>query len=449
MADNTNILPNDQNFVRAAGFESSTNAGRVVAGQIIEATGRVKVDMAGGSLGTVTDVSVVTANGFAGTVATSTTTPAITISTTINSPVLAGNGTAISAATTTGSGSTVVLSSSPTLTSPVLGAATATSINGLTITASTGTLTITNLKTLAVSNTLTFTGTDSSSVAFGTGGTVLYSASTIPLTVGSTTIASGATTRILYDNAGVLGEYTISGSGTVVAMAASPVFTAPTLGAALATSINGNTFTTGTYTLTGTAGKTLNFTNTLTLSGTDSTTMTFPSTSATVARTDAANTFTGVQTITNLTLPTNGQILLTNPSSGGNSTGPTTSSFNSGYSSTAIGDLMYLDSSATWQKADADASATTYNGLLGVALSVAASAAPVLVALPGSFIFATAWNLATVGAPIYMSATAGAITLTAPVTTDSATRIIGWVLASGNGTTKIFFNPSDDYITHT
>jgi len=47
--------------------------------------------------------------------------------------------------------------------------------NGLTVTTSTGTLTITNAKTLSVSNTLTFTGTDSSSVAFGAGGTVLYS----------------------------------------------------------------------------------------------------------------------------------------------------------------------------------------------------------------------------------------------------------------------------------
>jgi len=65
--------------------------------------------------GTVTSVSVVSTNGFAGTVATSTSTPAITIETTINSPVLAGNGTAISAATTTGTGSTVVLSASPTI----------------------------------------------------------------------------------------------------------------------------------------------------------------------------------------------------------------------------------------------------------------------------------------------------------------------------------------------
>jgi hypothetical protein len=51
-----------------------------------------------GGTGTVTSVSVVSANGFAGTVATATTTPAITLSTSITG-VLKGNGTAISAAT--------------------------------------------------------------------------------------------------------------------------------------------------------------------------------------------------------------------------------------------------------------------------------------------------------------------------------------------------------------
>ena len=47
--------------------------------------------------GTVTNLSVVSANGFAGTVATPTTTPAITLSTTVTG-VLKGNGTAMSAA---------------------------------------------------------------------------------------------------------------------------------------------------------------------------------------------------------------------------------------------------------------------------------------------------------------------------------------------------------------
>lgn len=50
------------------------------------------------SVGTVTSVSVVSANGFDGTVATATTTPAITIKTSITG-LLKGNGTAISAAT--------------------------------------------------------------------------------------------------------------------------------------------------------------------------------------------------------------------------------------------------------------------------------------------------------------------------------------------------------------
>jgi hypothetical protein len=48
--------------------------------------------------GTVSSVSVVSANGFAGSVANATTTPAITVSTSITG-VLKGNGTAISAAT--------------------------------------------------------------------------------------------------------------------------------------------------------------------------------------------------------------------------------------------------------------------------------------------------------------------------------------------------------------
>ena len=56
------------------------------------------VKVATSAAGTVTSASVVSANGFAGTVATATTTPAITVSTSITG-VLKGDGTAISAAT--------------------------------------------------------------------------------------------------------------------------------------------------------------------------------------------------------------------------------------------------------------------------------------------------------------------------------------------------------------
>ena len=60
----------------------------------------INLEVANPSSGTVTSVSVVSANGLAGTVATATTTPAITLSTTATG-VLSGNGTAISGSAVT------------------------------------------------------------------------------------------------------------------------------------------------------------------------------------------------------------------------------------------------------------------------------------------------------------------------------------------------------------
>ncbi len=129
--------------------------------------------------------------------------------------------TAISDETGTG---VIVFNNSPSLITPTLGAATATSINGLALTSSTGTLTIANSKTLTASNTLTFTGTDSSSVAFGAGGTVAYVAN--KLSVFAATTSS--------ELASVISDET--GSGALV-FASSPTLITPTLGAALATSV--------------------------------------------------------------------------------------------------------------------------------------------------------------------------------------------------------------------
>ena len=98
-------------------------------------------------------------------------------------------------------------------------------------------------------------------------------------------------------------SYSTSGSGSILALTNSPSFTTPSLGAATATTINKVVFTAPatSSTLTILNGKTLTANNSITLAGTDGTTITFPSTSATLARTDAANTFTGHQTIEGVT----------------------------------------------------------------------------------------------------------------------------------------------------
>lgn len=88
----------DQNHVTSVLLESSTTPGITITAKGDEVTGRLLVDSTGGATGTVTSVSVVTANGFSGSVANATTTPAITMSTTVIG-ILKGNGTAISAAT--------------------------------------------------------------------------------------------------------------------------------------------------------------------------------------------------------------------------------------------------------------------------------------------------------------------------------------------------------------
>ena len=118
----------------------------------------------------------------------------------------------------TGTGA-LVFASSPSLTTPSLGVASATSINKVAITApATGsTLTIADGKTFTVSNTLTFTGTDASSVAFGAGGVVAYT---------SNKLSAFATTTSA-ELAGVISDET--GTGALV-FASSPTLVTPALG---------------------------------------------------------------------------------------------------------------------------------------------------------------------------------------------------------------------------
>lgn len=121
--------------------------------------------------------------------------------------------------TVTGSGS-VVLATSPTLITPALGAATATTVNGLTITSGTGTLTIPSSAVFALSGafstTLTVTG-----------------ATTLTLPTSGTVTALGNS---------------VTGSGAIV-LANTPTLITPNIGAATGTSlvVSAGAVSTGTY----------------------------------------------------------------------------------------------------------------------------------------------------------------------------------------------------------
>jgi len=156
------------------------------------------------------------------------------------------------------------------------------------------------------------------------------------LTIGNLATMLASNTKTLtnttFDTAGTGNVFKINGTSITdktgtgkVVLDTSPTLTTPTLGVATATSINKVAITAPatSATLTIADGKTLTVNKSLVLAGTDSTTMTFPSTSAIIARTDGAQTFTGIQTFSQV-LTTNNAIA----ASSSTATVPVTSKIN-------------------------------------------------------------------------------------------------------------------------
>jgi hypothetical protein len=188
---------------------------------------------------TVSDASNTTTVAIDSTVATLTGTQTLTNKTiNLTSNTLVATSAQLAAAITdeTGSG-LVVFNNSPSLITPTLGVATATTVNKVTITApaTSAVLTIADGKTLTASNTLTFTGTDASSVAFSAGGTVAYVANKLSV-FASTTSA---------ELAGVISDET--GTGALV-FATNATLVNPALGtpaSGIMTNVTGLPLTTG------------------------------------------------------------------------------------------------------------------------------------------------------------------------------------------------------------
>lgn len=184
-------------FTSAPGLVAATDT-------ILQAIQKLNGNTAASGSGTVTSVSVVTANGISGTVATPTITPAITLN-----------------LTKTGTGTTYVVDTSPTLITPALGTPTAvvlTSGTGLPLTTGvTGALPIANAGT----NITTYTTGD-----------ILYASATNVLSK----LAAGSNTNVLTLTAGVPAWTAPAGGGaalsndTATATNVYPMFAAATTG---------------------------------------------------------------------------------------------------------------------------------------------------------------------------------------------------------------------------
>lgn len=147
----------------------------------------------------------------------------------------------------TGSGA-LVFGTSPTLTTPTLGAATATTINGMAIATTAGsTVSLVNNKTLSVSNSLTLAGTDGTAHTFpGTTSTLARSDAGQTFT-GSNTFGSSTTFGAAITYGGVTLSNAVTGTGNMV-LSTSPTFTTPALGtpsAAVLTNATGLPLSTG------------------------------------------------------------------------------------------------------------------------------------------------------------------------------------------------------------
>lgn len=289
-------------------FFTTADASVTVTEQLrIQGSGGLSVGNANVATDGGTGVVVATSFTGAGTgltgTAASLTAGAVTTNANLTGPI-ASSGNATSITAQTGTGTTFVMNTNPT----IAGSLTLSSAGFIT----SGSLSAAAWTTNGVRTQMaaaSYTDTSSSGTVanaytdlFGVGTILASSATTYTSYYGAFFKNPVASTNVTMTNKSALGADTISIGGAAQSTFALAVTgTASISGALMAASLNGNTFTTGTYTLTGQAGKTLTFNGSITLTGTDAQTYTFPTTTATIARTDTAQTFTGSNTFTNST----------------------------------------------------------------------------------------------------------------------------------------------------
>lgn len=108
----------------------------------------------------------------------------------------------------------------------------------------------------------------------------------------------------------------------------------------------------------------------------------------------------------------------------------------------AFGDLVYLAAAdSRWEMTDADASATGGPVMIGMVVSAGTDGTACTILLQGQIRADAKFPALTVGAPVYVGETAGAIQTAIPTGADNVIRVVGFALTAD----EIYFNPSQDH----
>ena len=112
----------------------------------------------------------------------------------------------------------------------------------------------------------------------------------------------------------------------------------------------------------------------------------------------------------------------------------------------AFGDLIYLAAAdSRWELADATDASTSGDVMLGICvLAAAADASPTVVLLKGIIRADAAFPNLTISAQVYASTDAGDVQVAQPSGTDEVIRVVG----RGLTINEMYFNPSENYVTH-
>lgn len=111
---------------------------------------------------------------------------------------------------------------------------------------------------------------------------------------------------------------------------------------------------------------------------------------------------------------------------------------------TAFGDLVYMASDGLYYKTDADAASTSGGAPLRMCIAAGTGIRLGASLVTGNIRADAKFPTFTLGAPAYVSTTAGEVQVAQPSGTDDVIRIVGYGVTAD----VLFFNPSNDWAEH-